>query len=97
MAIETISRYRPTKCFIGSCGINILDKSITTFDVEDGNTKKAIIAASKEVFVVMENEKFGIDGTYSFATLHDIDAIITEALPDKDIIQRLAKTNIKVI
>ncbi|WP_053242945.1 DeoR/GlpR family DNA-binding transcription regulator [Clostridium sp. DMHC 10] len=39
MAIESISNYKPTKCFIGSCGVNIFDKSVTTFDGEDGNTK----------------------------------------------------------
>jgi len=97
MAIEILSNYRPTKCFIGSCGVNILDKSVTTFDVEDGNTKKAIISISKQIFLVMENSKFYIDGTYKFATLYDIDTIITEDTPDRDIVDLLSKTNTKII
>jgi DeoR/GlpR family transcriptional regulator of sugar metabolism len=97
MTIEIINGYRPTKCFIGSCGVNIFDKSITTFDVEDGNTKKAIISVSKHVYLVMENSKFYIDGTYKFATLYDIDSIITEAAPDKDILNILSKTNTEII
>lgn len=97
MAIEILSNYRPTKCFIGSCGVNILDKSVTTFDVEDGNTKKAIISISKQIFLIMENSKFYIDGTYKFATLYNIDTIITEDTPAKEIIDLLSKTNTKII
>ncbi|AGY74906.1 DeoR/GlpR family DNA-binding transcription regulator [Clostridium autoethanogenum] len=97
MAIESIINYKPNKCFIGSCGVNIFDKSVTTFDVEDGNTKKAIINGSKEIFLVMENSKFYIDGTYKFATLYDIDTIITESPPGKEITNLLTKTDTKFI
>lgn len=97
MTIETISNYKPSKCFIGSCGVNILDKSITTFDVEDGNTKKAIINMSKHTFLVMENNKFYIDGTFKFATLYDIGTIITEAAPHEEVVNLLSKTNTKLI
>lgn len=97
MTIESISNYKPTKCFIGSCGVNIFDKSVTTFDVEDGNTKKSIINNSKKTYLVMENSKFYIDGTYKFATLYDINTIITESAPDKEIINLLAKTNTEFI
>ena len=97
MTIENIANYKPTKCFIGSCGVDILDTCVTTFDVEDGNTKKAIISISKRVFLLMENSKFYIDGTYKFATLHNIDTIITESSPEEEIINLLSKTNTKII
>lgn len=97
MTINNILRYKPDKCFIGSCGVNIFDNSITTFDVEDGNTKEAVINNSKCRYLVMENSKFYIDGTYKFAALDDIDSIITEEAPDKDVLNALAKTNTKII
>lgn len=97
MTIESISNYKPTKCFIGSCGVNIFDKSVTTFDVEDGNTKKSIINSSKKTYLVMENSKFYIDGTYKFATLYDTNSIITESAPDKEIVNLLAKTDTEII
>lgn len=97
MTIDIISNYKPTKCFIGSCGVNIFDKSVTTFDVEDGNTKKAIINTSKQIFLVMENSKFYIDGTFKFATLSDIDTVITEGTPDREIVNLLSKTNTEII
>ena len=75
--IENIIKYKVDKAFVGSCGVNIYEKSVTTFDVEDGNTKKAIINSSKETYLVMDNGKFYFDGVYKFADIYDIDAIIT--------------------
>ena len=97
MTIESILNYRFSKAFIGSCGINIFDKSITTFDFDDGNTKKAVIKNSKTIYLVMENKKFYFDGSFKFATLNDIDAIVTEDYPGKDIANILDKVNVELI
>lgn len=96
-AIESISKHRYDKAFIGSCGVNIYDCSISNFDLEEGNTKKAIIKASKKVYLVMENEKFFFDGSYRFANLKDADFIITEDKPEEKIIEFLEKNNIGII
>lgn len=96
-AIENISQYKVNKAFIGSCGIDIYDGSITTFDVEDGNTKKAIIASSKNVYLVMENRKFYIDGTYKFANLQDINSVITEEKPDVSVMEILNNNDAAII
>lgn len=96
-AIEIISRHKVNRAFIGSCGVNMFDKSVTTFDVEDGNTKKAIIHSGKKVYLVMENKKFKYDGTYKFADIYDIDAIIVDEKPDEKICRELEKINLKLI
>lgn len=96
-AIESISRHRVDKAFIGSCGVNISDHSISNFDIEDGNTKKAIIKCGKAVYLIMENEKFYYDGAYKFADLKDLDGIITEENPDEKIGEILEKNNILLI
>ena len=46
-AIESISKHKVNRAFIGSCGVNMFDKSVTTFDVEDGNTKKLLYTRGK--------------------------------------------------
>lgn len=97
LTIENISNYKLSKAFIGSCGVNLQDKCATTFDVEDGNTKKAIIKSSQKVFLVLESRKFYFDSMYKFASFNDIDAIITEKVSDKDILKILKKSNIEVI
>lgn len=96
-AIESISRHKVNRAFIGSCGVNMFDKSVTTFDVEDGNTKKAIIHSGKKVYLVMENKKFKYDGTYKFADVYDVDAIIVDEMPDEKICEELEKVSVELI
>lgn len=96
-AIENISRYRADKAFIGSCGVNVHESTLSNFDLEEGNTKKAIMNHSKKVYALIENEKFNLDGSYNFAKLEDIDTIITEEKPDKGIIKILDESGINII
>jgi DeoR/GlpR family transcriptional regulator of sugar metabolism len=95
--IESIERYKVNRAFIGSCGVNMFDKSVTTTDIEDGNTKKAIICSGKKVYLVMENKKFYYDGTYKFADIYDVDAIIVDEMPDELICNELEKINVGLI
>jgi len=96
-AIECILKHKVNRAFIGSCGVNMFEKSITTYDVEDGNTKKAIISSGKKVYLVMENKKFYYDATYKFAEIYDIDAIIVDEKPDEKICTELKKINVELI
>ena len=96
-AINFIEKYKFDTSFIGSCGIDVFDKSITTFEIEDGLTKTAIINASKKTFLVMQQSKFNIDGNYKFANIESINGIITDTLPSIDIIDILHENNISVM
>ncbi|SFC20915.1 DeoR/GlpR family DNA-binding transcription regulator [Clostridium uliginosum] len=95
--IEFIKKYKFDKVFIGSCGIDVFDRSITTFDIDDGITKSAIIESSKKCFLVMENKKFHIDGNYKFAKVEDVDTIITDSSPSREILDILNDYNINVM
>lgn len=77
-AINSINNYRIDKAYIGSCGLNFETLRVTNFDLEDGNTKKAIIKASNELYLLAETDKFGIEGFYSFANLVDFHFMVTE-------------------
>ncbi|MFA9398787.1 MAG: DeoR/GlpR family DNA-binding transcription regulator [Clostridiaceae bacterium] len=89
--IENINKYKFDKVFIGSCGVNIYDKTISTFDVDDGNTKSAILDSGKKVYIVMENKKFYSDGVYKFADITEIDYIITEIKPDQNVLDKIGE------
>lgn len=84
-AIDFITKYKYDKTFIGSCGIDVFDRSITTFEMDDGVTKKAVLESGKNNYIVMENKKFYFDGNYKFATIEDIDYIITDEMPKDEI------------
>lgn len=95
--IDFISKYKFDKTFIGSCGIDAFDRNITTFDIEDGMTKKAIIQSGKKNYIVMESDKFYSDGNYKFATIDDINCIITDSIPTDEIKNIIEELNIELI
>lgn len=96
-AINFIEKYKFDISFIGSCGIDVFDKSITTFEIEDGLTKTSIIQSSKKTFLVMQHKKFNTDGNYKFSNIESINGIITDILPSIDIINILHENNIIIL
>ncbi|AOR24391.1 DeoR/GlpR family DNA-binding transcription regulator [Clostridium taeniosporum] len=96
-SIEQIKKYRCNKAFLGCTGIDLSDGSISTAISEDSSTKKAIISISKELFLVMLNEKFKTNGSYIFSNAVDFHGIITETLPDKSIINLLEEYYVNLI
>jgi DeoR/GlpR family transcriptional regulator of sugar metabolism len=96
-ARENIASYRLSKAFIGSTGVDVTDKSVTTFDAEDGAIKKVAMKHSKKTYLLLENSKFYADGPYTFAHLHNMDAIITDVMPNKEILSALAKSKTSII
>lgn len=94
--IEIIKQYSFDRAFIGSCGIDMVDSSVTTLGVEDGLTKKAAIASSRHKYVMMEREKFYFNDSYKFAHLDDINGIITDVFPDLTIIRALEAARVKL-
>lgn len=95
--IHFISKYKFDKTFIGSCGVDVFDRNITTFEIEDGITKAAIMAAGKKNYIIMESNKFYFDGNYKFALIDDIDYIITDEMPNEEIRSVLEESNIELI
>lgn len=88
--IEIIKQYSFDRAFIGSCGVDLIDSSITTLGVEDGLTKKAAISSSRHKYIVMERDKFYYNDSYKFAHFDDIDGIITDSDPDPAAMKSLA-------
>lgn len=84
-AIEAIRQYSYEKAFLGCCGIDFADGSLTTLGVEDGLTKRAVIECARHEFVVMEREKFYFNENYRYAHLDDVSGIITDRLPDDEV------------
>ncbi len=97
MAMDSIKRFRPDIAFIGSSGVSLDNLGISTFDVEDGNTKQKVIEVSKQVYLAMDHSKFYQDGVYTFSTLHDIDGVITDRDLEKSVAKALSGVEITVL
>jgi DeoR/GlpR family transcriptional regulator of sugar metabolism len=95
--IEVIKQYSFDKAFIGSCGVDMVDCSITTLGVEDGLTKKAVLQSSRHKYVVMERDKFYFNESYKFAHFDDISGIIADENPDKTIVDILEASKVRLL
>ncbi|MBL4934328.1 DeoR/GlpR transcriptional regulator [Clostridium sp. YIM B02515] len=95
--LKSISKYIFNKGFLGSAGINLITGSVGTASLEDGNVKELIVSNSKEVFLLVEKEKFNVDSTYRFAVLEDFDVVITDTDIADEIRDKLKKLNVKLL
>lgn len=96
-AIRIMDAYRFDKVFIGSVGLSLTDGMMSTFDMEDGITKKAIMDHAKENYFIMEHHKFYTEGNYRFCSLQDVDHIITDELPDDETLELLREKQVEVL
>lgn len=96
-AIEVIQQYSFDRAFVGTCGLDITDSSVTTLGVEDGLTKKAALKSSRHKYIVMEKDKFYFNDSYKFAHFDDIEGIITDEAPDPTTISALENAGVKLL
>lgn len=97
LANEQIARCKFDKCFIGVGGINVKDNRISNFNSEESILKKTVIKSSKEVFVLVDNDKFNQEGSYQFATLQEITYLITDEKLEPSLKEQLKLIDVKVI
>ena len=69
MTLDLISRLKPDIAFVGAVGVDVKENSVSTYDIEDGINKAAIIRVSKRAYVVAEARKLSSDGNYNYVTL----------------------------
>lgn len=95
LTISNLINFRFDIAFMGAVGINAAENSVETYMTEDGMTKKSVVDHSTQKYVVAENEKFNMYGTYSYASVSDFTGIITDKEPENYISKQLKKhTNI---
>ncbi|CAM3201777.1 DeoR/GlpR family DNA-binding transcription regulator [Streptobacillus felis] len=78
-SVEQIKKYNITKSFIGTIGINIDTGIVSTYEEDDGLTKKCIINSSKHRYLITEKSKIEQDGKYIFSSLTDFNCIIIDS------------------
>ncbi|QDP40339.1 DeoR/GlpR family DNA-binding transcription regulator [Radiobacillus deserti] len=79
--LEKLSSYYVDKAFIGVVGIS--EQGLTIAQEEDGMVKRKVIQQAKQVIVLADHTKIGVTDFYQFATLDEVDLLITDQTPDK--------------
>jgi len=82
-AVNCISMYNFTKCFMGANGIDS-KRGITTPDIDEAAVKSTAIEHSAMTYILADNSKFGRVSSVRFSSLDKVH-IITDRLTDNKI------------
>lgn len=93
--LSMLSNYYVDKAFIGTCGLTE-DGAMVAFE-EDGVIMKKMIEQADQVILLVDSSKFGKKGFFKFADLSQIDIIITDRLPNKELMEGLNQYEINVM
>jgi len=93
---DNLSNFKVDKVFVGVNGISIQD-GISTPNMTESYSKKAMIRAANQVIVVSDSTKFGKSYFGLICPIQDIDTVITSEETDHSIIKEFEKHNIKMI
>jgi DeoR family transcriptional regulator, aga operon transcriptional repressor len=92
---EILSRFNFSKVFLGAWGISFAD-GFTDTHLAEVELKRKMMARSNQVYIVADGTKFGQVGLTAFASLDQIDGIITDASAPVDMIRALKDHDINV-
>lgn len=74
-----LGRLRVDVAFLGTNGISA-GHGLSTPDTEEGLVKGQMVRSAHRVVVLADSRKFGAESATSFASLDDVDVLVTEAI-----------------
>ncbi len=92
-----IANFKIDIAFLGVVGVNVYDNAVTTYEIDDGMTKKQILEVSKLTYMMSETAKFHMDGNFTYAQLDQFSGIIMEKKPNDDLYKRLVRYGLEII
>lgn len=95
-ATEQLGALRPDIAFIGANGIHA-DFGLSTPDPVEAATKTAMVRAARQVVVLADASKLGAETLVRFATLEEIDTLITTSEPSPELGAALAAAGVDVV
>ena len=96
-AARSIQMYSFDRGFFGCCGIDQTDMTLTTLGAVDGLTKQTALKACRHKYIMMDHSKFDSNECYKFASLDDIDAIVTDREPLPELKKLIEAEGVKII
>lgn len=94
MAISNMRDLRVDKAFIATNGLTL--NGLSTPDMYQAESKKAMIHIANHVIVLADSSKFGVSSFISYAALNDIEQLITDSCADANMVRDLRDRGIAV-
>ncbi len=93
--VDAVRAMRVDVLFISCDGLS-LSRGLTTPYEPEHHIKRAMIASARKVVALVDHSKFGNDLTYCFASLSDIDVLVTDSLVSDDEVEVLVEAGVEV-
>lgn len=95
-ALRTLALMRADVAFIGTNALT-LDHGLSTADSQEAAVKRAMITNARNVVVLCDSTKLGSDYLVSFASITDIDVLITDSGAPQSFIDSVREREVRVI
>lgn len=94
--VEAARRLRPDIAFIGTNGIHAAF-GLSTPDPEEAAVKAAFVQSARRIVVLADASKLDTETLVQFASLKDLDTLITDTKPSQDLTDALADAGVEVV
>ena len=95
-AVQFIKQFKMDIGIIGISGID-LDGTLLDFDFREVHVARTIIENSRKVFLVADHSKFGRNAMVKLGNIREIDTLITDKKPPKQLMEVILENNIKLM
>lgn len=95
-ATEQIGALRPDIAFIGTNGIHA-DFGLSTPDPVEAATKTAMVRAARQVVILADGSKLGVETLVRFAHFEEVDTLITTEAPSPELSRALEENGVEVV
>lgn len=96
VANEMLATMHVDTLILGVHGIDI-EAGLTTPNLQEAQTNRALIKAAKRVVVVADHTKWGIIGLVTIATLDKVHTLVTDAELDEEARREISKHGVNLI
>lgn len=94
--VEAARRIRPDIAFIGTNGIHAAF-GLSTPDPEEAAVKAAFVQSARRIVVLADSSKLDAETLVQFASLKDLDTLITDSKPSRELADALAEAGVEVV
>ncbi len=76
--VAALGRLRADTVFLGTNALSV-DHGLSTPDTDEAATKSALVASARRVVVLADSSKLGTESAVRFATLEEVDCLVTDS------------------
>lgn len=95
VAVQTLAGMAFNRIFLGSTGVNV-EHGFSNSNIYEAEIKRTAIRQSQETNIVLDHTKFGSKVLFSFAPLSSVHRILTDRLPENDLVRACDEANVHI-